>query len=92
MKKVVLTLLSLALVIAQSCTTKDEENLGAESKSEFANKNDLYIDREPVSISTVDANKMATLFKGVTPTLALLRRMMSRPFPTALAASLWCMS
>lgn len=58
----------MALVIAQSCTTKDEENLGAESKSEFANKNDLYIDREPVSISTVDANKMATLFKGVTPT------------------------
>ena len=45
MKKVVLTLLSLALVIAQSCTTKDEENLGAESKSEFANKNALYIDR-----------------------------------------------
>ena len=30
-------------------------------------KNDLYIDREPTSISTVDANKMATLFKGVTP-------------------------
>ena len=68
MKKVVLTLLSLALVIAQSCTTKDEENLGAESKSEVANKDELYIDREPVSISTVDANKMATLFKGVTPT------------------------
>ena len=68
MKKVVLTLLSLALVIAQSCTTKDEENLGAESKSEFANKNDLYIDKKPNYKTNVDANKMATLFKGVTPT------------------------
>ena len=68
MKNVILTLLSLILVFAQACSTRDEESLGLENKIELVNKTDLYIDREPTSISTVDANKMATLFKGVTPT------------------------
>ncbi len=67
MRNFILTLLSLVLVFTQSCTTKDEENLGSENKSEFVSKSDLYIDREPTSISAIDANKMATLFKGVTP-------------------------
>ncbi len=67
MKKLFFTLLSLVLVFTQSCTTKDEENLGSENKSELASKDDLYIERAPASISMVDANKMATLFKGVTP-------------------------
>ncbi len=67
MKNFILTLLSLVLVFTQSCTTKDEENLGSENKSEFLSKSDLYIEREPTCISSIDANKMATLFKGVTP-------------------------
>ena len=67
MKKLIFTSLSLVLVFAQSCTTKDDERLDPGAKNELVNKNDLYIDREPASISTVDANKMATLFKGVTP-------------------------
>lgn len=67
MKKLFFALLSLVLVFTQSCTTKDEENLGSENKSELASKDDLYIERAPASISMVDANKMATLFKGVTP-------------------------
>ncbi len=67
MKKLIFTLLSLSVVFTQSCMTKDEESISMDSKSELVNKADLYIDREPTSISTVDANKMATLFKGVTP-------------------------
>lgn len=67
MKKLLLTLLSLSLVFAQSCTTKNEEILDSGTTSELVNKNDLYIERAPTSISTVDANKMAMLFKGVTP-------------------------
>ena len=67
MKKLFFILLSLVLVFTQSCTTKDEENLGSENKSELVSKDDLYIERAPTSISMVDANKMATLFKGVTP-------------------------
>lgn len=70
MKNLFLTLLSccLVVVLAQSCATKEDGNLDSGNKSEFVNKTDLYIDREPTSISTVDANKMATLFKGVTTT------------------------
>ncbi len=67
MKNLILPLLSLAFVFAQSCTTKDEECLDSATTSELVNKNDLYIERAPASISTVDANKMAMLFKGVTP-------------------------
>ena len=52
----------------QSCTTKDDESINSGITSELVNKNDLYIERAPTSISTVDANKMAALFKGVTPT------------------------
>jgi hypothetical protein len=68
MRNLIIPLLSLLVVFVQSCATKDEEALSSESKSELVDKNDLYIDREPTSISTVDANKIATLFKGVTPT------------------------
>jgi hypothetical protein len=67
MRSLILILLSLVIVFTQSCTTKDDESLDSGTKNELVNKNDLYIDREPTSISTVDANKMATLFKGVTP-------------------------
>lgn len=68
MRNLIVPLLSLLFVFAQSCATKDEESLSSESQSELVDKNDLYIDREPTSISTVDANKIATLFKEVTPT------------------------
>ena len=68
MRNLIIPLLSLLFVFAQSCATKEEEGLSSESQSELVNKNDLYIDREPTSISTVDANKIATLFKGVAPT------------------------
>lgn len=67
MRNLTLSLLSLVFVFTQSCTTKDDESINSGITSELVNKNDLYIERAPTSISTVDANKMATLFKGVTP-------------------------
>lgn len=72
MRNLLLTFLSFSFAVAftQSCATKDEENIDPGGKSEFADKNELYIEREPTSISTNDANKIATLFKGGTTTRA----------------------
>ena len=56
MKKLIFTLLSMVLTFTQSCATKEEEALDSGVQNELVNKNDLYIDREPTSISTVDGN------------------------------------
>ena len=40
MKKFILTLFSLVLVFAQSCTTKDDESLDSGDKNELVSKND----------------------------------------------------
>lgn len=45
MRNLMLTLLSLVFVFTQSCTTKDEESLDSETRSELVSKNDLYIER-----------------------------------------------
>ncbi len=68
MKKFLLTLLSLVIVFMQSCTSQDDCNISTQTTNEIIGNDDLYIERESSSISTSDASKIATLFKGVATT------------------------
>lgn len=62
MRKLFWVVVSLVAFLMQPCTSSDDVSVGQDSK--LFNKEDLYIERAPSSISITDANKIARLFSG----------------------------
>lgn len=50
------------MLLAQSCTNQDSGLSDSASNQNLETNSSLYIEREPSTITSVDANKVATLF------------------------------
>ena len=62
MKKILFIISALTMLLAQSCTNQDSGLSDSASNQNLETNSSLYIEREPSTITSVDANKVATLF------------------------------
>lgn len=66
MKKAAFIISVLTMLLVQSCTNQDLGSADSATKLEVSNS--MYIERDPSSITSSDANKVAALFHGGSPT------------------------
>lgn len=64
MKKVLFIISTLAMLLVQSCTNQDLGLADSPTSQDLDANNSMYIERAPSSITSSDANKVATLFYG----------------------------
>lgn len=66
MKRILFIISALTMLLAQSCTNQDSGLSDSASNQNLETNSSLYIEREPSTITSVDANKVATLFLRAT--------------------------